>query len=431
MRRGDGDPGHSGDPLSAFINEFGRKNQDINDFSQNYDNLINQNANTDSLQEKPIVFRQPYEPYYHATNTVYSRPSHIPSFPITNNIFEQNSPINIETSSDSDSFDLNDIDLFKMQNIRTPTNFQMEIHPSFEISQMKIEREKIIQSQPEIYIENIQKSIEQEPQIHLNHTHSTTEVFDLPPQIEEPVQFEEEEERYFEGHLTSTSDLDLQSVQVRTPTSAKLASPKPHSSEHHHHNSQKQQQQGLIPPPLSIQEMKTPSTLQGIRHHGIYSNVTLKKVPGRPQMTDDFIRNALNQKSAKEAPPQKPLQNCCVAAAMGNSFRPLYTEFGNKEPPKIHWMSFPGLNISPFEKPPTNTEEYIAKQKKKQEAQPNAVENEAIAINYCEICKTRFTDAVAHRASENHIKCARGCNWKELDDLFKDINEKFVKELDS
>lgn len=430
MRSSTGEPSTNGDPLSLFVNDYGNPVPDIKRFSQNCDNIIIHSPNIEDIPEEPFVLRPPYEPYYHAFNKSYERPSNVPSVPFSPNIHEQNTPIDIEESSEDESSDKYDFDIFKFASKQIQKiQYSIQSQECLEIMQEKRQIINSIENQTEIYIENQPIEIQFTPKPVIEHSHFSTQVFDLEPKPIEEQYYEEEEIqddiRFNEGHLTSTSDLNLDAVQIRPKT--KSSTPKSHSSDH-----KKPRVPGLLPPPMTIQEMHTPNTLQGVRRvGGIYSNATLKKNPGRNQMTDDFIRNMLSQqKQEKEQQQQKPMTNCCVAAAMGNSFRPLYTEFGTKEPPKIHWMSFPGLNISPFETPPTNTEEYLLKQKKKQEAQPNAVENEAIAINYCEICKTRFTDAAAHRASENHMKCARGCNWKDLDDLFKDINEKFVRELD-
>ena len=277
------------------------------------------------------------------------------------------------------------------------------------------------------------------------------EIFDLEPRFIEERD-SECDEIYDEGHLTSTSDLDLigvpDEILPQTPKSSKREIKPDKSPSQRHAKIQASplilpspvpQKASLLPPPVMIQEFQTPTSFHGLRRPGLFQG-GFKKGPMKSRMTDEEIADALaptkhkqipKANSQPEGPPQKPLTNCCVAAAMNGNFRPLYTEYGNKERAKIHWMSFPGFNLSPFENPPTNIDDYLMKQKKKKEAGPNAVENEAIAINYCEICKSKFTDAVSHRASELHQQRAALCNWSDIENLFKDLNAKFVKELDS
>ena len=311
-----------------------------------------------------------------------------------------------------------------------------------------------------------------ENESNLNRSNVSFTIFDIEPheETEENLSTNDDDmniEMYEEAHLTSTSDLDiLGSVSqaeeektpkiLKTPESKKITLFSPSvtnsllSPKHNHHTREgllRNSHQNMSQSPIIHETIQVPTTLQGLRRP-MFMSPTLKKGTNRPRMTEEDIINALapltktptqspqpkNKQLLMQDPhqtPQKPLTNCCVAAAMGGNFRPLYTEFNKKERPKIHWTSFPGLSLSPFETPPTNVEEYLLKQKKKQESGPNAVENEAIAINFCEICKSKFTDAAQHRASELHQQRAAMCNWKDIDDLFQDLNEQFVKELDN
>jgi len=177
--------------------------------------------------------------------------------------------------------------------------------------------------------------------------------------------------------------------------------------------------------PMQIIDHVVPSNVQSLRkvegnvYHG-------KKANDKFVMEENNLLKKLQSSSKHQASSQKPMKNVCVAATMGGSFRPMFTEF-KSDLPKIYWMSFPGFMLSPFELTPTNIEEYLLKQKKKQESGPNIANDEAIAINYCEICKAKFTDALTHRNSDLHQQRSSQCNWKELDQLFEKINERFLK----
>ena len=302
-----------------------------------------------------------------------------------------------------------------------------------------------------------QTNSEEASQIHREFSHVIISDF-LPINLELPSSDDNIDfQLYDEAHLTSTSDLDIQVSVSETENShqnhsrpketkpAARFSPillKPANQSH-------KKQIPASHSPLTFETMPLSPSLHGLRRPNLISSPNMKILNAQQQIDaeimnalkpslrskPDLTKNVSENRSpvpSKEQPdaPKVPLTNCCVAAAMGGNFRPLFTDFNHKERPKLHWVSFPGFSLSPFDHPPSNVEEYLLKQKKKQESGPNAVENEAIAINFCEICKSKFVDAASHRASELHKQRAALCNWKDIDDLFHDMNEKFVKELD-
>ena len=138
-------------------------------------------------------------------------------------------------------------------------------------------------------------------------------------------------------------------------------------------------------------------------------------------------RNAKNQLQFI-SDSQKPLQNCCVVSDNYREFQPMFTIFNqSNQKPKIHWMSFPGFHMSPFEIPPIGIDEYLKKEKKIISSKKKAVTEEAIHVNYCDICKVKYENATQHRASEYHKKNVESFNWENLDSFIDQINSKFDK----
>ena len=151
---------------------------------------------------------------------------------------------------------------------------------------------------------------------------------------------------------------------------------------------------------------------------------------GIPPSEDNFTRktkkNQIYQVSCSSSfDGEKDITTCCVAADINGQLKPNCIVFGqNNEIPKIHWMSFPGFHLSPFEEPPVDIDNYLAKSRKKILAKPKENKDEAISFNYCSICKMSYDSVSEHRESEEHKRNVELYNWSTLDDYIDKINEK-------